>query len=65
MGFNWMTWTPGVTANPLGSLVSIAALLGSEVRDPDGHSAGRLSDVVVHWTTQGAYPSVKAIVVRR
>ena len=48
-----------------GSLVSLAALLGSEVRDPDGHSIGRLSDVVVHWTTRGAYPSVKAIVVRR
>ena len=27
-------------------------------------SVGRLKDVVVHWTTRGAYPRVKAIVVR-
>jgi|GEM_PF-4515076 len=47
-----------------GSLMSLAALLGSEVRDPDGRSVGRLSDVVVHWTTRGAYPTVKAIVVK-
>ena len=47
-----------------GPLVSLAALLGSEVRDPDGRSVGRLSDVVVHWTTRGAYPAVKAIVVK-
>jgi hypothetical protein len=47
-----------------GSLVSLAALLGSEVRDPDGRSVGRLSDVVVRWTTRGAYPPVKAIVVK-
>jgi hypothetical protein len=37
-----------------GSLVSLAALLGSEVRDPDDRIVGRLSDVVVHWTTRGA-----------
>ena len=47
-----------------GSLASLAALLGSEVRDPDGRSAGRLSDVIVHWTTRGAYPPVKAIMVK-
>jgi hypothetical protein len=47
-----------------GSLVSLAALLGSEVRDPDGRSVGRLSDVVVRWTTRGAYPAVRAIVVK-
>ena len=47
-----------------GSLVSLAALLGSEVRDPDGRSVGRLSDVVVHWTTRGAYPAVTAIVAK-
>jgi hypothetical protein len=34
------------------------------VKDPDGRSAGRLSDVVVHWTTRGADPSVKAIVMK-
>jgi hypothetical protein len=47
-----------------GALVSLAALLGSEVKDSDGRSVGRLSDVVVHWTTRGAYPTVKAIVVK-
>jgi hypothetical protein len=47
-----------------GSLVSFAALLGSEVKDPDGRSVGRLSDVVVHWTARGAYPRAKAIVVK-
>jgi len=47
-----------------GSLMSLAALLGSEVKDPDGRSVGRLSDVVVHWTTRGTYPAVKAIVVK-
>jgi hypothetical protein len=47
-----------------GSLMSLAALLGSEVRDPDDRSVGRLSDVVVRWTTRGAYPPVKAIVVK-
>jgi len=47
-----------------GSLMSLAALLGSEVKDPDGRSVGRLSDVVVRWTTRGAYPAVEAIVVK-
>jgi hypothetical protein len=47
-----------------GSLMSLAALLGSEVKDPDGRIVGRLSDVVVHWTTREAYPTVKAIVVK-
>jgi len=47
-----------------GSLMSLAALLGSEVKDSDGRSVGRLSDVVVHWTTRAAYPAVKAIVVK-
>jgi hypothetical protein len=47
-----------------GSLMSLAALLGSEVKDPDGRSVGRLSDVVVHWTTRGSYPTVKAIILK-
>jgi hypothetical protein len=33
-----------------GSLISLAALLGSPVRDPDGHSVGELRDVFVNWT---------------
>lgn len=47
-----------------GSLVSLAALLGSEVRDPDGRGVGRLSDVVVHWTRRGGYPRVTGIVLK-
>ena len=47
-----------------GSLMSLAALLGSEVKDPDGRIVGRLSDVVVHWTRRGAYPTLRAIVVK-
>jgi hypothetical protein len=43
-----------------GSLMSLAALLGSEVKDPSGRSVGRLSDVLVHWTTREAYPTVRA-----
>jgi hypothetical protein len=46
-----------------GSLMSVAALLGSEVSDPNGRSVGRLRDVVVHWTTRGVYRRVKAIVL--
>jgi len=44
--------------------MSLAALLGSEVKDPDGRGVGRLSDVVVRWTTRGAYPAVRAVVVK-
>ena len=46
-----------------GSLMSLAALVGGEVRDPDGRSVGRLRDVIVHWTTREAYPRVKAVVL--
>ena len=44
--------------------MSLAALLGSEVKATDGRSVGRLSDVVVRWTTRAVYPTVKAIVVK-
>ena len=47
-----------------GSLLSLAALLGTDVRDPEGRSVGRVRDVVVHWTTRDAYPPVRAIVLR-
>jgi len=47
-----------------GSLLSLAAVLGSEVKDPDGRIVGRLSDVVVRWTTRSAYPHVTGIVVK-
>src|SRR5271165_2737645 len=47
-----------------GSLVSLAALIGSEVLDSAEKPVGRLHDVVVHWTSTGAYPALKAIVIR-
>jgi hypothetical protein len=47
-----------------GSLMSLAALVGSEVKDPDGRTVGKLRDVVVTWTAGPAYPPVTAIVVR-
>jgi hypothetical protein len=47
-----------------GSLLSLAALVGSPVRDPDGHSVGELRDVIVSWTAGTSYPPVTAIVMR-
>ena len=47
--------TPPPTRSP-GRSCRWRLSLGSEVRDPDGRSVGRLRDVVVHWTTRGAYP---------
>jgi hypothetical protein len=47
-----------------GSLLSLAALLGSPVKDPDGHSIGDLRDVIVNWTAKVTYPPMTAIVVR-
>ena len=58
-------WRESAAAHALeGSLISLAAVLGTHVRDPAGDSVGRLVDVVVHWTSADAYPSVTAIVVR-
>ncbi len=47
-----------------GSLVSLAALLGSDVKDPDGRTVGELRDVVVSWTARTPYPRMRAIVAR-
>jgi hypothetical protein len=47
-----------------GSVLSLAAMLGTEVRNAAGRNVGRLRDVVVHWTTRGAYPPVRAVVLR-
>lgn len=47
-----------------GSLLSLAAVLGTPVKDPDGYSLGVLRDVVVNWTAGDAYPPVTAIVLR-
>ena len=47
-----------------GELVSLVALLGTQVTALDGRRIGRLRDVVVHWTTRTPHPVVNAIVVR-
>jgi sporulation protein YlmC with PRC-barrel domain len=47
-----------------GSLMSLAALLGSQVRDPDGHAVGELRDILVNWSAGTSYPPMTAIVVR-
>lgn len=47
-----------------GSLVSLAALLEGDVKDPDDRTVGELRDVVVRWTAGSSYPPVTAIVVR-
>ena len=47
-----------------GSLISLAALLGTSVEDPEGRVVGRLKDVVVRWKRSEAYPSLSSIVLR-
>jgi hypothetical protein len=47
-----------------GALISLAALLGTNVEDPDGQSVGRVVDVVVHWTKAASYPIVSSVVIR-
>jgi hypothetical protein len=47
-----------------GSLLSLAALVGGEVKDPNGDTVGELRDVVVSWTAGAPYPRMTAIVVR-
>ena len=46
-----------------GSLISLAALVGTEVIDPLDRSVGRVRDVVVRWTRRGSYPAMTALVV--
>jgi len=45
-------------------MISLAALVGTDVQDSTGDSVGTLRDVVVHWTAATAYPAVTAIVIR-
>jgi hypothetical protein len=45
--------------------LSLAALLGSDVKDAGGDTVGRLSDVVVRWAAGVPYPRMTAIVVVR
>jgi hypothetical protein len=47
-----------------GSLISLAALLGTDVEDQDGRNVGRLADVVVRWTKSESYPGVSSVIVR-
>jgi hypothetical protein len=47
-----------------GSLVSLAALLGSPVKDPDDRVVGEVRDVIVNWTAAASYPPMTAIVMR-
>jgi hypothetical protein len=47
-----------------GSLISLAALLGTNVEDPDGRTVGRVADVVVRWTKSASYPTVSSVVIR-
>jgi sporulation protein YlmC with PRC-barrel domain len=46
-----------------GSLISLAALLGTNVEDREGRLVGRLTDVVVRWKKSESYPSFSSIVV--
>jgi hypothetical protein len=47
-----------------GSLLSLAALLGTVIKDPAGAVVGELRDVVVNWTSRASYPQVTGIVMR-
>lgn len=47
-----------------GSLISVAALVGAEVTDPQGRTVGRVRDIVVRWTRRASYPAMTAVVVR-
>src|SRR5271166_6852004 len=47
-----------------GSLISLAAVIGMDVKDSAGDTVGTLQDVVVHWTGDTPHTPVTAIVVR-
>lgn len=46
------------------SLVSLAGVLGTEVKDPHGKVVGSLKDVVVRWKRGENHPPVTAVVLR-
>ncbi len=55
----------GAAARTLGgSLISLAAVVGSDVEDQAGNPVGQLRDVVIRWTEGASHPSVTAIIVR-
>lgn len=47
-----------------GSLISLAALIGTNITDPRDRNVGRVRDVVVRWTCRGSYPAITAVIVR-
>jgi hypothetical protein len=47
-----------------GSLISLAALLGADLKDPNGDTVGELRDVVVAWTAGAPDPRMTGIVAR-
>ncbi len=58
-------WRESAAAHELeDSLISLAAILGTDVRDSGGEVVGRLRDVVVHWSDAAEYPTATAVIVR-
>ena len=46
------------------SIVSLAGLLGSPVRNQTGQEIGRLDDVVARWADGQVYPPVSGLIIR-
>jgi CBS domain-containing protein len=46
------------------SLISVAGLVGSPVRNRAGDHIGRVSDIVARWDGEESYPSVTGLVVK-
>jgi CBS domain-containing protein len=46
------------------SLISVAGLIGSPVRNKDGDQVGRLEDIVARWDGEESYPAVTGLVVK-
>jgi sporulation protein YlmC with PRC-barrel domain len=46
------------------SLLSLAGLVGSPVRNQDGDHIGRVTDVVARWGGEEPYPAVTGLVVK-
>ena len=44
--------------------MSLAALLGSDVKDPTGATVGHLRDVTVNWTIGAPFPRMTGVVLR-
>lgn len=46
------------------SLISVAGLIGSPVRNKDGDQVGRITDIVARWDGEESYPAVTGLVVK-